>query len=180
MQVSSSFGRKTRRLPDDVVPKGEQGIGYEREETVTGTGMGAGTGTRSSTELNTRWGIGARAEAGEWTRVKMSAEGIDSLGTFEVVIEAGRKSWEGGRRQRVSSNHSPEIRHPGEIVASCAGLEPGDRGGARGMIRKGGEKARKRKDPRIVIYTMRKTGKTWAAGENQRRQDSSGSVHFDP
>ena len=39
-------------------------------------------------------------------RVEMKLEGRESLGTSEVVKEVGRKTREGGRRQRVTSNHS--------------------------------------------------------------------------
>ena len=46
LRVVSSFGRKTQRLPDDIVPRGGQGTSGGRGETVTGTGVGAGTGGR--------------------------------------------------------------------------------------------------------------------------------------
>ena len=43
LRVASNFGRKTRRLSDDVVPRGEPGTRGGREETVTGTGTRAET-----------------------------------------------------------------------------------------------------------------------------------------
>ena len=49
MQLASSFWCKARRLPDDVVPRGEHGTTGEKEQTVTGTGTEAGTETRTST-----------------------------------------------------------------------------------------------------------------------------------
>ena len=51
-----------------------------------------------------------RAEAGTGTRIEMKVEGRESLGTFEVVlevIEMGRKTREGGRRQRITRNDAP-------------------------------------------------------------------------
>ena len=57
LQIASSFGRKTRRLPDDVVPRGEQNSkvepGIGREETVTRAG------TRKRRGMRTRTGVGA-------------------------------------------------------------------------------------------------------------------------
>ena len=38
---------------------------------------------------------------------------------YEVVTEVGRKTREGGRRQRVTNNHSRKTRRPSETVASC-------------------------------------------------------------
>ena len=49
----------------------------------------------------------------------MRVEGRENLGTSEVVIEVGWKTLEGGRRQRVISNHSRKTQRPNETVASC-------------------------------------------------------------
>ena len=98
LQIASSFGRKTRRLSNGVVPRREQGTRGARKEMVTGTGAGAGT------------------------RMEMRVEGRESLGTHEVVIEVGPKMREDGRRQRVTSNLSScssKNRRPSETVASC-------------------------------------------------------------
>ena len=51
------------RLPNDVVPRVEQGTRDEREETVTVAGTGAGTGTRKSAGMSTRAGMEARTGA---------------------------------------------------------------------------------------------------------------------
>ena len=56
-QVDSSFGRKTQRLSDYAVPRGEPGPRDGREESVTGTGMGTRTRTRMSEDRD--WGGGA-------------------------------------------------------------------------------------------------------------------------
>ena len=95
LQVASSFGRMTRCLFDDVVPRGEPSSSDEREKTVTGTGTGAGKGTRTRTRMSTRAGMGTITGAGTGTRIERSAERRESLGTFEVVIEVGRRTREG-------------------------------------------------------------------------------------
>ena len=71
LQVAISFGRKTRRLSNDAVPRGESDPRGGSEETVTGTG--------------TRVGIGAG------TRAKRRVEERESPGTHEVIV---------GRRER--------------------------------------------------------------------------------
>ena len=73
---------------------------------MTGTGTGAGTGTKTSTGVITSGGMGARTGSGTGTIIEMRVEGRESSGNFEVVIEMGRKTREGGRLQRVMSNHS--------------------------------------------------------------------------
>ena len=45
LQVASSFGRKTRHLPDEVVPRGEK---------MAGTETTAGAKTRTRTAMGTR------------------------------------------------------------------------------------------------------------------------------
>ena len=42
--VASSFGRKTRCLPDDLVPRRKEGTRDGRRETMKGIRTGAGTG----------------------------------------------------------------------------------------------------------------------------------------
>ena len=68
--------------------------------------------------------------------ILMRVEGRESLRTYEVVIEVGRKTPEGGRRQRVSSNHSRKTPCSSETVASCLGSEPRDgrRGAGSGRV----------------------------------------------
>ena len=56
--------------------------------------------------------MGASKGAGTGTRVEMRVEGRESFGTFEVVIEVGWKTREGGRRQQVTSNHRHKTRRP--------------------------------------------------------------------
>ena len=132
----------------------------EREETVTGTG--AGTGTR--TGMSTRAGMGARTGAGTGTRIEMRVERRDSLGTFEVVmevliVEVGRKTREGGRRQLLTSNHSRKTRRTSETVASYEGpdLRYGRRGTGSGRVEK---RRRSARNPRRVVDVMWKTGET--------------------
>ena len=48
----------------------------------------------------------------------MISEEEESLRTYEVVIEVGRKTREEGRSQRVTSNHSHKTRRSSETVAS--------------------------------------------------------------
>ena len=79
---------------------GKTAPGAERRNSNGDGNMdGGGTGTRTRTGMSTRAGMRARTEAGTWTRIEMEVEGRESLGTFEVVIEAietGRKTREGG------------------------------------------------------------------------------------
>ena len=93
-----------RCLPDDAVPRREQSTRDGKEETAKGVGTGAGT--RAGTGISTREEMGVRTGAGTGTRIEMKAEERESLGTFEVVKEVGQKTLEGGRRQRVTSNHN--------------------------------------------------------------------------
>ena len=66
---TNSFERKTRRLPDDVVRRVEQGTRDGEDETVAGTRAGAG--------MSTRAGMGARRGAGTGTRIEMRVEGSE-------------------------------------------------------------------------------------------------------
>ena len=70
--------------------------------------------------------MGARTGVGTGTRIEVIEEGRESLGTLQVVIEVGRKTREGGRRQRVNSNHSRKTRRSSETVASCGRPKPRD------------------------------------------------------
>ena len=88
---SQQVWRKTRRLPNDVVPRGEQGARYEKKETVKGTETGTGTETRTRTGKITRARVGTRTGVGTGTRVEMRGEGRERLATFELVIGMGRK-----------------------------------------------------------------------------------------
>ena len=98
MQVASSIGRKTRSLPDNVVPRGQQGTRDEKEKTMTGrgTGVGTGTGTRTWTEMVTRAEMEVRTGAGTGTIIERCEEVKESLIIFDVAIEVGRKTLEGG------------------------------------------------------------------------------------
>ena len=84
LKVANSFGRKRRRLSDDVVSRGELGTRDGREETVTGTGTGTVTKTRTAT--GTRTGMGTGAEVGTRTRTERRVEGRESPGTYEVIV----------------------------------------------------------------------------------------------
>ena len=93
LQVASSFGRKTWRLSDDMVPRRDQGPRDGRKAMMTGTGTGAGMGTMTSTGIKmgkrVGMGMGARTGVGTGTIVETMAEEGDSLGTCEMVIEVG-------------------------------------------------------------------------------------------
>ena len=87
--------------------------------------------------------------------------GGERMGTYEIVIEVGRKTQEKGRCQRVTSNHSRGTRHPTEVVASCG--EPELRNGRRGkMLERAEERRRSAKDFTRVVDTMWKTREIWA------------------
>ena len=70
--------------------EGIQGNSGGKEDTLTGKGWEAGTETRTRTGMSTRPGMRATTEAGTGTRIEIRVEGIESLGTFEVVIEVTR------------------------------------------------------------------------------------------
>ena len=60
--------------------------------------------------MSTRTGIGARTGAGTGTRIEIRAEQKVSLGTFEVVIEVGRKTLQRG--MTPTSNQQPQHQDP--------------------------------------------------------------------
>ena len=134
-----------------MVPRREQG-----------TRDGGGDGNEKEGGINTR--AGTRAKAGAGTKTVRRVEGRQSLGTFEVVIEVGRKMRERGRRKRVNSNCSRKTRRPSETVASYGGPEPrgGRRGTGSGRVK---ERRRRARNSRRVIDVMWETGETWAEGQ---------------
>ena len=101
----------------EVAPEGSQKI------RAQGPAQARRCGTKGRTRPQ---GRGREREAGTGTRIEMRVGVRESLGTYEVVIEVGRKTREGGRRQRVTSNRSRKTRRPSETVVSCEGLEPRD------------------------------------------------------
>ena len=150
-------------------PKEEQGTGDGKEKTVTGTGTRAGTGTRM---MSTRARMGAKARGRTETRIEMRVEGRESLGTSKVVTEIGWKTREGGRPQRVTSNHTRKTRRPSETVASCGVPEP--RGGTRGAgSGRGGAGAKNHKklqrSYRRDVENVKESG-----GRIKRREESVG------
>ena len=66
LQVASSFWRKTRRLPDDVVPRGEQETRDGKEETETGTRTGEREGRNGDENEN---GLGGENGDGMTERI---------------------------------------------------------------------------------------------------------------
>ena len=107
LKVARNFGRKTRRLSDDVVPIGEPGPRDGREEPGKGTGAGveveSGTRTRMGTGMRTVMEMGMGAVTG--TRMKRRVEGKQSLGTCEVIADVGRKTEKG---VTPTSNQQPQ------------------------------------------------------------------------
>ena len=101
---------------------------------------------------------GARTGAKTRTRVEMRVEGRERLEILEEVIEAGRKTREGGRRLRATTNHSHKARRPSETVASCGGPDPRDgrRGIGLGRVEKRRRSARnlRRVKPVIVEFKL--------------------------
>ena len=85
LQLVISFRRKTRRLPDDVVPKGEPRPRNGREEMVTGAETGVGAGTRAGTGMGTKTGMGVETGAGTGTIVERRVGGREDLEIYEVV-----------------------------------------------------------------------------------------------
>ena len=75
-----------------MVPRGELGTRNGKEETLTGTETGEGTRGGKSTGMSSRVRMEARTGVGTETRIYMRVVERESLGTFEVVIEVGRKT----------------------------------------------------------------------------------------
>ena len=114
-----------------------------RKEIVTGTETGAGTGMKTRAGTSTRVGMGARTGARKGMRIEMRVEGSESGGTYKKRIEVDRKTREGGRRQRVISNHSrkdPMPQRDRRII-----LRTRTQGRERDIIGEGREEAKKRK-----------------------------------
>ena len=67
-------------------------------------------------------GNGGESENGNGTIIERRVGGRES----PRIEEAGRKTWEKGRRQRVTRGYSRKTRHLSETVASCGGPESND------------------------------------------------------
>ena len=81
---------------------------------------GTGTGTRMRTGMCTinRIGMEAGVEAGTGTKTKRRVEGRKIPGTYEVIVEMGRKTRQRGWRQRGTNSQSRKTRRPSETIAS--------------------------------------------------------------
>ena len=113
-------------------------------------------GTRTGEEMGASVGMGARTGVGTGTGIEMSMEGRESLGTYEVVKEVGRKTRKEGRRQRATINHSRKTQRSSETVASFGGPKPwGEKRGTR--LRRMQERRRSARNPKRVIEVMWKT-----------------------
>ena len=86
LQVASSFGRKTRCLPDDGILRGKPSTRDGGEET------GPGTGTRT----------GMGAETGP--RTARRVEGKNSPISYNPIAKVGWKMRGRGRRQQITSS----------------------------------------------------------------------------
>ena len=109
-------------------------------------------------------GNGGKNGSGNGDENRDEGEGERECGNLRSRIQVGRKTLEGGRRQRVTSNHRPKTRRTSETVASCGGPQPRDgrRGTGSGRPE---ERQRSAKNLKIIIDVMQKTGETWAEGE---------------
>ena len=108
MQVASSFWRKTWRLIDDVVQRGEQGTRDGKEEMVTGTG--AGTGTWARIGMGTRAGMGARTGAGTGDGDRDEGGGEREPGNLQSGNRGGSEDARGGAMP--TSNQQPQPQDP--------------------------------------------------------------------
>ena len=106
--------------------------------------------------MSTGAGMEVRTGVGTGTIIYIKVEGRESLGTSEVVLDVGRKTREGGRRQRVTSNHSRQTRCPSKTVISCGGPEP--RGTGSGRAKEGRKRVR---NLIRVIDVLWETGEIW-------------------
>ena len=137
---------------------------------MTGTGMDEEKRTRTSTGMGA--GMKTRTSAGTGTRMEKRVEAIERLKTYEVVVEVGRKTREGERRQqRVSSNPSRKTRRPSETVASCGGPESSN--GRRGSASGRAEELQK-------SYRRDVENEELRCREKKCRKESIGSVDVDP
>ena len=67
--------------------------------------------------------MGVGTGAGMGARIERMVERTESPGTYEVVIEVGRKTRQRGGRQRATSSHSLKTRCPGETATLYGGPE---------------------------------------------------------
>ena len=94
LKVASSFGRKTRWLSDNAVPRVESGPRDGKKETVTGTGTGTGMGMMTRTGTGTMTGIGTGTGTGTETRRERMGEGRERLENSEIIVDIGWKMLE--------------------------------------------------------------------------------------
>ena len=126
MQVASSFGLKTWRLSDGVVPSEGPDTRDGTEETVTGTG----------TVMGTKMGIRIRAGTGTETKKERRAEGRERGEPRNLRSDVDSRG-RGGKNAReevtptitrllivlVTSSPSRITLRPSETVATCEGSD---------------------------------------------------------
>ena len=107
----------------------------------------------------------------------MVVENRENLEIYGVVKEVGRKTREGGRRERLTSNRSCKTQRPSETVASCRKPEPryGRRGTGSGRAEVGQRSAKTPQEFRDV-----RNGGDMVGTGKRRRQESVGSVPANP
>ena len=128
----------------------------------TGGTTSTGKGTRQSIVMGsrTRAGTGVGTGAKIRSRIDKRVEGRERLRIYELVIRVGRKTREGGRRQRVASNHSRKARRPFENRRIMLRIRAQLREARNKIGESGGEEISTRK-PKRVIEAMWETGEPW-------------------
>ena len=150
LQVVSSFGRKTLRLFDDVVPRGEsvKGPRDEKEEVMTKTGTATGTGIRTDTRTEMR--IERRMDGSESGNLPSDCR--DNRGVAEDAREG----------IAPTGNQKPQPQAPTLQRERCimrGGQSPET--GSEGRDRRGG---RRGEEEQQIPEELRKTDEIWAAG----------------
>ena len=107
------------------------------------------------------------------TTTEMSVEGREHPGTYQVIVDVGRKTLERGRCQRVIRSHSRKTRRPSETGASSGGRQSRD-GKLETGLKKPREGQSSTRNLSRVIHVMWETGGT--CKKNKRIRESVGSV----
>ena len=195
-QVARSFGRKTRCLSDDVVPRGEQANRDEREGNCYSDGnRDEGGDVREDEGEDDHGNEHEGGNGGENGSGNGSGNGINNI---YGLYDGGGGEGERGRRNLPSGNrrgpedarrgatpmgnrkHSRKTACPSETVVRCGGPEPRDGRRETGSWRAEQRRRSTRNPRRVSCRRDVETGGDLGGKRRKRRQDNTGSVHVDP
>ena len=164
LQIARSFWRKNRAPAQRCGTEGR--TVYQGREGGNGDGNrdGGGNEDEDGNEHEGRDRSENGNENGDDNRDEVGGEGGPGNLQSGTVLEVGRKMRKGGRRQRVTNNHTRRTRRPRETVASCSGPEHREGGRGKGSGR-AEERRRSARNRTRVVDVMWKAVETWAEGE---------------